>query len=82
MGMTDSYWDPGQYAVGKLAVSTLWGSVDQCLVGQRGLACALFGTGEPVCVRGWASPCVTEFSDKHAAGLNIPVRLCLMSVCG
>lgn len=53
MGMRASYWDPGQYVVGKLAISTLWGSVDQCLVEQRGLDCALFGSGELVCVRGW-----------------------------
>lgn len=59
--VTDSNWDWGQRVVGKLAMTTFWG-LGISVLWSLGLACVLFATEEPVCIRNWhISTCrVTE----------------------
>lgn len=59
--MTDSNWDRGQRAVGKLAMNTFWG-LGISVLWSLGLVCVLFATEESVCIRNWhiSTCCVTE----------------------
>lgn len=50
--MTDSNWDWGQHAVGKLATNTFWG-LGISVLWSLGLACVLFAAEEPVYIRNW-----------------------------